>query len=187
MPSAPTTTGAVALTVRPPEVAADAADLWPAPPCRRVFGEQLVDGAALPQLGARLVAASTRIASSTMRRGAYASRTPSAGGIPPVRVNGPTSIAAVVIAGQPERTSSSSSPQRFSAATPGCQTRWVDSRMSLGNVLRSTSSTRCPWRASSMAVDAPAHRAPTTITSYISLTSRSVAARPAVWPRVRRR
>ena len=114
-------------------------------------------------------AAFTRIASSTMRRGAYASRTPSAAGIVPVTVNGPTSSAAVVIAGHPDATSSSSSPQRFSAATPGCHTRWVDSRRSLGNVLRSTSSTRCPLRASSMAVDAPAHRAPTTITSYIGI------------------
>src|ERR1700684_1488126 len=38
--------------------------------------------------------------------------------------------------------------------------------MSLGNVARSTSITRCPARASSIAVGAPAHRAPTTIASY---------------------
>src|SRR5689334_5810653 len=39
--------------------------------------------------------------------------------------------------------------------------------MSLGNTARSTSSTRCPLRASSIAVDAPPHRAPITIASYM--------------------
>src|SRR5271156_3404918 len=39
--------------------------------------------------------------------------------------------------------------------------------MSLGNVARSTSSTRWPARASSIAVGAPAHRAPTMIASYM--------------------
>src|SRR5436190_23286376 len=38
--------------------------------------------------------------------------------------------------------------------------------MSLGKVARSTSSTLAPCLARSMAVGAPAHRAPTTITSY---------------------
>src|SRR6476469_5858751 len=39
--------------------------------------------------------------------------------------------------------------------------------MSLGNVARSTSSTRWPFRASSNAVAAPLHRAPITMASYI--------------------
>jgi hypothetical protein len=37
--------------------------------------------------------------------------------------------------------------------------------VSLGNIARSTTSTRYPARANSIAVDAPAHRAPTTIAS----------------------
>jgi len=43
---------------------------------------------------------------------------------------------------------------------------WVEI-VSLGNVARSTSSTRWPWCASSMAVVAPAHRAPTTMATYM--------------------
>ena len=39
--------------------------------------------------------------------------------------------------------------------------------VSLGNVARSTTSTRWPLRASSIAVGDPAHRAPTTIASYV--------------------
>src|SRR5262247_113409 len=42
-------------------------------------------------------------------------------------------------------------------------------RMSLGNRDRSTSRTRKPSRASSIAVGAPAQRAPTTITSYVPM------------------
>ena len=42
---------------------------------------------------------------------------------------------------------------------------WVET-VSLGNVARSTSSTRWPLRASSIAVGDPAQRAPTTIASY---------------------
>ena len=43
--------------------------------------------------------------------------------------------------------------------------------MSLGNLARSTNSTLRPLRPSSMAVDAPAQRAPTTMTSYVPLMS----------------
>ena len=39
--------------------------------------------------------------------------------------------------------------------------------VSLGNVARSTTRTRWPWRASSIAVGEPAHRAPTTTASYL--------------------
>ena len=42
--------------------------------------------------------------------------------------------------------------------------KWVET-VSLGKVARSTTSTRWPFRASSIAVGEPAHRAPTTITS----------------------
>jgi hypothetical protein len=41
--------------------------------------------------------------------------------------------------------------------------------MSLGKVFRSTSSTRSPFLASSMAVYAPAHRAPTSMASYMAI------------------
>ena len=53
-------------------------------------------------------------------------------------------------------------PTGRSAATPGGCTTCVES-VSLGNVARSTRSTRWPWRASSMAVGEPAQRAPMTI------------------------
>lgn len=75
--------------------------------------------------------------------------------------------------GHPEARTASSNPQRCSAATPGGWITWVESE-SLGNVARSTSSTLWPARASSMAVGAPAHRAPTTIASYIISPSESV-------------
>jgi len=42
----------------------------------------------------------------------------------------------------------------------------VDIGISLGTLSASTSSTRYPRRASNRALDAPAQRAPTTITSY---------------------
>jgi hypothetical protein len=76
----------------------------------------------------------------------------------------------VSIGGQPLAVTASSSPHRRSAATPGA---WITSveRVSLPTVARSTSSTRCPACASSIAVGAPAHRAPTTITSYASVLS----------------
>ena len=60
-----------------------------------------------------------------------------------------------------------SSPQACSRAPPRCHKKWVD-MVSLGNDARSARATRCPARASSMANGAPAHRAPTTMTSYIA-------------------
>ena len=59
------------------------------------------------------------------------------------------------------------SPQRCSAATPSGCTMWVET-VSLGNLARSTTSTRSPRRASSIAVGEPAQRAPTTMTSYVA-------------------
>src|SRR4029078_9268011 len=47
---------------------------------------------------------------------------------------------------------------------------WVEI-VSLGNVARSTSRTRYPFRASSIAVGEPAQREPTTITSLVLLES----------------
>src|SRR6188472_1707805 len=58
-------------------------------------------------------------------------------------------------------------PQRRSRATPGTWTWWVES-VSLGNAARSTARTFRPRRARSSAVEAPATRAPTTMTSYMS-------------------
>ena len=70
-----------------------------------------------------------------------------------------------MIGGQPVAVTASSSPQRRRAATPGGWIIRVDS-VSLGNVAWSTSSTRWPMRASSIARGAPAQRAPTTSASY---------------------
>ena len=66
--------------------------------------------------------------------------------------------------GQPVASSRSSSPHRSSAATAGGCRRCVDI-VSLGNVALSTSRTRWPARARSIAKGDPAQRAPTTITS----------------------
>ena len=52
--------------------------------------------------------------------------------------------------------------------------RCVDT-VSLGNVARSTTSVRYPLRASNIATGDPAHRAPTTMTSY----ARSVMSSPS--------
>jgi hypothetical protein len=60
----------------------------------------------------------------------------------------------------------STSPQRLNAATAGACTTCVET-VSLGNSARSTTSTRWPMRASSMAVGEPAQRAPMTIASYM--------------------
>src|SRR5689334_5003426 len=49
---------------------------------------------------------------------------------------------------------------------------------SLGNASRSTTSTLYPLRANSIATGEPAHRAPTTIASYITDTSRYVRINP---------
>jgi hypothetical protein len=66
--------------------------------------------------------------------------------------------------GHPVAMSRSSNPQSRSAATPGGWMRCVEI-VSLGNLDLSTTSTRYPRRASSIAVGDPAQRAPTTITS----------------------
>ena len=74
-------------------------------------------------------------------------------------------------------------PRRPSAPPPERTIRWVETGLSLGNRARSTSKTRCPWRASNIAVGAPAQRPPTTIASYTLATSmpaiiRRAAGRP---------
>src|SRR3954468_20485199 len=80
-------------------------------------------------------------------------------------VKKPKSKEYVSSGGQPVAVTASSRPHRRSAATPGAWIAWVES-VSLGKVARSTSSTRWPARASSIAVGEPAQRAPTTIASY---------------------
>jgi hypothetical protein len=79
-------------------------------------------------------------------------------------VKGPKSNEYLSMGGQPVATTSSSSPQLRRAATPGAWIRWVET-VSLGNVARSTTRTRYPRRASSIATGEPAQRAPTTMAS----------------------
>ena len=62
-------------------------------------------------------------------------------------------------------TTSSSSPQRSSWTTPPRDSEWVE-LVSRDGWDRSTMTTSWPARASSRAVAAPAHRAPTTTTSW---------------------
>ena len=73
--------------------------------------------------------------------------------------------------GQPVASSRSSRPHRSSAATAGGCRRCVDI-VSLGNVALSTSRTRRPARARSIARGDPAQRDPTTITSYVVVMAR---------------
>ncbi len=84
---------------------------------------------------------------------------PSTGLVVPLTVIGPKSNWYRVIGGQPVALTRSSNPHRCRAATPGAWIMWVE-RVSLGNVARSTASTRYPFRASNMAVGEPAVRAP---------------------------
>src|SRR6058998_823414 len=69
------------------------------------------------------------------------------------------------MAGVPAATTRSSSPHRCSCTTPVRMSAWVDN-VSEPEAARSSSATRRPARARSMAVAAPAQRAPTTTTSY---------------------
>src|SRR5690606_21027258 len=55
-------------------------------------------------------------------------------------------------------------PHRRSCSTPLRRRAWVET-VSEGRAARSSTSTRWPWRARSIAVDAPATRPPTTTTS----------------------
>jgi hypothetical protein len=86
----------------------------------------------------------------------------------PAIANGPKSKAYVWIGGHPVAMSRSSRPHLRSDPTPVGWTTWVEI-VSLGNVARSTSSTRYPFRANSIAVGDPAHRAPTTIASNYAM------------------
>src|SRR3954451_1248174 len=109
-------------------------------------------------------AASTSSASSTTRRGPYPYARPSAARGDPATPTGPKSRESLLIGGQPVASSCSRIPQRASAATAGGCNTCVEI-VSLGNVALSTSSTRYPARASSIAVGDPPQRAPTTIAS----------------------
>src|ERR671912_665755 len=66
--------------------------------------------------------------------------------------------------------SSSPAPSSSSRCRESGNSWWVET-VSLGNSSRSRSSTRRPARASTVAVAEPAHRAPTTMTSYCSCSS----------------
>jgi hypothetical protein len=109
-------------------------------------------------------AASTSSASSSVRRGPYIASTPSCAGYPATSGRVPASRRTRRTAGVVAATASSS-PHRCRQAMPGVWT-WCVESVSLGNRARSTASTDIPARASSMAVAAPAARAPTTTTSY---------------------
>ena len=109
-------------------------------------------------------AASSRSLSRTVRRTQYGWAAPSTAGGGPLMTNGPKSIVNPESGGAPEAATRSNRPHCRSSAIAGTCSRCVDST-SLGNVARSSSSTRCPWRARSMAVGEPATRAPTTIAS----------------------
>jgi hypothetical protein len=111
-------------------------------------------------------AASTSSRSRTVRRGLYIASTPWKAGKRPSSTTSPVSNLTARVGGAPEATTRSSSPQRRSLATAGRCTWWLE-RVSLGKLARSTTSTLQPPRASSIAVDEPATRAPTTITSYM--------------------
>ena len=119
-------------------------------------------------------AAVSRRSSSTSLRGAYAMVISPAGGACPDRTNSPRSRLKFRIGGQPVPSSRSSRPQRERYSTPLCQTMCVEAARSLGNGFRSRIRTLWPLRASSIATELPAHRAPTTMASY-----RGVATRPS--------
>src|SRR5829696_2365996 len=113
-------------------------------------------------------AAETRMVSSTWRRGASRKSTPARSFTVFRRTEpSPRWNATVRISGAPLSTTASSSPHRASWTRPPRAMAWVES-VSLGNVARSTTRTSSPWFASSMAVAAPAQRAPTTMTSCCS-------------------
>jgi hypothetical protein len=111
-------------------------------------------------------AASTSARSSTVRRGAYSASTPWAGLMPIVTDSVPKSKRVSRTGGVPASMTRSSTPHRDSRTTLPRMSAWVDS-VSAPYRPRSTSSTRSPRRASSIAVAAPATRAPTMMTSWV--------------------
>ena len=101
-----------------------------------------------------------------VRRMQMASLMPSTGAGWPSSTTGPKSKRTVSRNGEPVARTRSSRPHRASRAVPAAWMVWPD-RTSLGNVARSTTSTRRPRRARSMAVGAPAQRLPMTMASYM--------------------
>ena len=135
LPSAPITTFARSVTVSPPLA-------WPRIPVTRPSSTRTSSTVNASRTSApAAAAASTRRASSTIRRGQYARSVPLAAYGVPATVTGPKSNEYLVIGGQLVASSCSRMPQRASAATAGGCARWVDI-VSLGNVALSTSSTR---------------------------------------------
>ncbi len=94
---------------------------------------------------------------------------PSISRLRPVIGKSPKSVVNFVIGGQFVSSTRSSRPQSCSRRGPWRWMKWPCG-MSLGKRSRSTSSTSRPLRASSIAVAAPAHRAPMTIASYVFAT-----------------
>ena len=112
-------------------------------------------------------AASCSSPSSRWRRGATRWSTPARSLIRRTFCASPSRKSTSRTAGAPEACTSSSRPQRASWTTPPRAMPWVDT-VSLGKGDRSRSSTSCPALASSIAVAAPAQRAPTTTTWWCS-------------------
>jgi hypothetical protein len=133
-PSAPTTTRARSTTGEPP--ASRPLISAGSPSATRTSSTVNPSRTSAPAAAA----ASSRILSSTVRRGAYATGECSVPGAP-ASVTGPKSNVYREIGGQPVAVTCSSSPHRRSASTPGGWMKWVDT-VSLGNVARSTTSTR---------------------------------------------
>ena len=106
-----------------------------------------------------LRAASARIASRTLRRGAYSASTPCLGLIGTVVTASGRWKVVDRTAGVPAPTTPGSNPHRCSCTTAPRMSAWVDS-VSVPYRDLSSTSTRAPCLASSSAVAAPAQRAP---------------------------
>jgi len=84
------------------------------------------------------------------------------------------------VGGQPDARIASSRFHSASLRVPSWRTKWPE-MVSLGKVARSMRRTRWPLRASSMARDAPAQRAPTIIASYMVLLQVVVCRNVSYW------
>ena len=159
-PSAPTTKRALSSSTSPPAVRATI-------PVTRPVAFRSTPVAVMPvdTVAPASRAASTRSASRACRRGATSMSTPLRSLITRVVSVSPERNVTWRTAGAPPSRTASIRPQRASCTTPPRAMPCVDT-VSLGKLERSTTATSCPARASSIAVDAPAQRDPTTITSW---------------------
>ena len=115
-------------------------------------------------------AASTRTPSSAARRGPSPTGTPSTTRSVPTSGKSPKCVVSDVAGGQPVASTRSRRPQPARRWRPCRWMKWPCG-ISLGNRARSTSRTSRPARASSIAVLAPAQRAPTTTASNTRATA----------------